>query len=347
MIKSIVFSFLLLLLISCYQASAQMVTGNWHGKINGQRAEVKIVKSGDSISGTSYYYSSQNSYRRYSIKGYFDEQTNQVVWWDDQLVEEKAGGLLKAPGKTPLLSRADFNCPGGAEMYLDGSSNEKNEEIKEGAVHLEKVYSRPVFRDEWDWVIDNFTIGANDPYLIDSVRLIAFQPKPVPQPVQMRPAPPEKGMVVIPPARKDPEPVVKTTLPPQPEIVARVPQKTIEEKFTTRKKKIFSTIPLTGDSLTLLFYDNAIVDGDSISLFLNGQMIFSHIRLSAKPYQVTLAVKDLSSENELVMVAENLGDIPPNTSYMVATMGEKRFTANLSSTEESSAVIMLRKPGEK
>ena len=318
---------------------AQMVTGIWHGKINGQKAEVKIIKSGDSITGTSYYYTSANNYRRYTIKGYFHEKTNEVIWWDDRLVEEKVGGIFNSPGKVPLLSRADFNCPGGGVMLLDGSSNEKNEEIKEGTVHLEKTYKGPLFTDEWDWVIDNFTVGTNDPYIIDSVSLIAFHPdrKPTPKaepPVAMNKRP---GMVVIPPVRE------KTEEPkPEPQKVV-VPPPSIEQKFIARKKKVFTTIPVKGDSISLSFYDNAIVDGDSISLFLDGRMIFTHIKLSDKPYTVKLAVTDLTAESELTMVAENLGDIPPNTSYMVAMVGDKRYTANLSSTEDSSAVIRLKK----
>ena len=332
--KLLLLSGFLLFLLS---SNAQMVTGVWHGKINKQNAEVKIVKSGDSITGTSYYYASFGSYRRYSIKGYFDESTNQVVWWDDQLIEQREGGLFGIPGKTPLLSRADFNCPGSGVMLLDGSSNEKNEEVKDGTVHLEKTYKGPQFRDEWDWVIDNFTAGTNDPYVIDSVSLVAFRPKtnsvPQEQPVTKISKP---GMVLIPrekekEVRPDPQPVV-----------AAVP-KTIEEKFTARKKKIFTTIPVSGDSISLQFYDNAIVDGDSISLFLDGKMLFSHIKLAAKPYTITLSVNDINEESELVMVAENLGAIPPNTSYMVALVGEHRYTANLASTEESSAVIRLRK----
>jgi hypothetical protein len=43
------------------------------------------------------------------------------------------------------------------------------------------------------------------------------------------------------------------------------------------------------------------------------------------------------------MVAENLGAIPPNTSYMVAIVGDKRFDAQLESTENSSCLIRLRK----
>ena len=44
------------------------------------------------------------------------------------------------------------------------------------------------------------------------------------------------------------------------------------------------------------------------------------------------------------MVAENLGSIPPNTSYMLAIVNEKRYEAMLKSTEETSAVIRLTKP---
>jgi hypothetical protein len=333
-------SFLLAFLLTSFLSDAQMVTGIWHGKINGQKAEVKIVKSGDSITGTSYYYTSQSNYRRYTVKGYFDEKANQVVWWDDRLVEEKASGVFSSPGKTPLLSRADFNCPGGGVMKLDGSSNEKNEEIKQGSVHLEKIYKGPVFTDEWDWVIDNFTVGANDPSIIDSVSRIAFSPNKPPvlqeePPIVMAKKP---GMVTIPPTTaKGKEPA------PEPVAVIVPPTRTMEQKFIARKKKVFTTIHVAGDSISLSFYDNAIVDGDSISLFLDGRMLFTHIKLSDKPYTVKLAVTDLGEESELVMVAENLGDIPPNTSYMVAMVGDKRHAANLSSTEDSSAVIRLKK----
>ena len=332
-------TFCLAVLFFFFAAKAQMVTGVWHGKINDQKAEIKLIKSGDSLTGTSYYYTSASNYRRYTVKGYFDERTNQAVWWDDKLVEEKAGGVFSTPGKVPLLSRADYNCPGSGVMKLDGSSNEKNEEIKQGEVHLEKTFKGPVFTDEWDWVIDNFTVGTNDPYIIDSVSLIAFHPNNQPTPkaepavvLNKKPA-----MIFVPPTKE------KTAEPkPEPVVVAQ-PQKTIEQKFISRTKKVFTTIPVSGDSVSLSFYDNAIVDGDSISLFLDGRMLFTHVRLDSKPYTVKIAATDLKSESELVMVAENLGAIPPNTSYMVAVVGGKQYAANLASTEESSAVIRLKK----
>jgi hypothetical protein len=120
--------------------------------------------------------------------------------------------------------------------------------------------------------------------------------------------------------------------------------KSIEEKFTTRDKVFIMEIPLTGDSIELRFYDNAEVDGDSISLFLNNKLIFQHIRLTEKAYIIKLPIADMQETNDLVMVAENLGSIPPNTSYMVAIAGGKRYEAILASTENSSATIRLKKP---
>ena len=115
--------------------------------------------------------------------------------------------------------------------------------------------------------------------------------------------------------------------------------KVIEEKFIERKKIFTTELPLEGDTVEIHFYDNAEIDGDSISLFMNNQLVFEHVRLSDKPHIVKFAVKDLSESNELVMVAENLGSIPPNTSYMIAYINNQRYAANLASTENSSAMI--------
>jgi len=100
---------------------------------------------------------------------------------------------------------------------------------------------------------------------------------------------------------------------------------------------------MEGDSIELRFYDNAEIDGDSISLFLNDKLVFEHIRLTEKAYIVKFAVSELGRNNELIMVAENLGSIPPNTSYMLAIVGDKRYDAYLASTENSSAMIKFVK----
>ena len=323
-----------------------MITGVWKGKINKQKTELKIIQNGDSLIGSSYYYESVDHYRRYSIKGYFDPETNEAVWWDDQLIEEKSGKLsVSIPGKIPMLSRADFNCPGGSKMMLDGSAakKENDAEIK-GEVHLDKT-NIPQFKDEWDFVIENYTTGTNDPDIIDSVSKFSERwpiNKENVKPVQdenpvviTQPAIIEKQEQKI-PTKKEQDPVVKITEQAK-------PAPTIEEKFVSRKKVLTTEIPLSGDSVELRFYDNAEIDGDSISLFLNNQLIFQHIRLLGTAYIIKLAVSELKETNELIMVAENLGSIPPNTSYMVAIVGDKRYEARLESTEGSSAMVRFVK----
>ena len=46
-------------------------------------------------------------------------------------------------------------------------------------MHLEKT-NETLFPDEWDFIIENYTAGANDPYYIDSVSSIASTPVNVP-----------------------------------------------------------------------------------------------------------------------------------------------------------------------
>jgi hypothetical protein len=104
-------------------------------------------------------------------------------------------------------------------------------------------------------------------------------------------------------------------------------------------------IPLTGDSLELRFYDNAEIDGDSIAVFFNDTMLAEHVRLSETAFTIKLPVAALLPTNDLVMVAENLGSIPPNTSLMIAIVNGRRYEARLASTENSSALIRFVKQG--
>jgi len=344
-----------ILFLACILGSfcpyAQQITGVWKGRINKQKVELKLVQQGDSLTGSVYYYQSAHVYRHYSIKGYFDPSSNEAVWWDDQLIEEKTGRFtLGLAGRSGYLSRADFNCPGEGRMMLDGKTSRKEEEDFSGEVHLNKT-GGPIFPDEWDFIIENYLVGANDPDLIDRIRTLNSQPQSQSQsqpidigtqslPVQSIPRTQDK--TIISPERVKPIENEEKKLDDLP--VAKQPAiPNIEEKFKTRKQVLVKEIPLRGDSIELRFYDNAEIDGDSISLFLNGQLIFQNIRLTGKAYTIHLAIADLKETNDLIMVAENLGSIPPNTSYMVAIVDNERYEARLESNEGSSALIRFVK----
>ncbi len=339
-LKSALLSLLLICILSVSHLTAQTITGAWKGKIGNLRTELKLVKKGDSLVGTSYYFASKTKYRRYAVKGYFDPETNSVIWWDDILLEEKGSGF---PGsnREPFLSVADFNCPGENTMLLEGKTSAKDDKDKQAGIAAMQKIDRAQFVDEWDYVLDNYLSGTNHPDIIDSVANIAFGPAPVPQGYE---AAPEPSQPVLASSEPPVVPSGSATTPPMVTISKATPLAvSIEQKFLKRSNKLQTVIPIKNEKIELRFYDNAQIDGDSIALFLNGNLLFKNIRLTDQPYTVYLDANDLQDDNELVMVAENLGSIPPNTSFMVAIVGTKRYEARLYANENSSALIRFIK----
>ncbi len=338
-------------------AHAQPVSGVWRGKVikgNGPFAttyklEVKLIRNADSITGTSYYFANANNYYRYSIKGYFDAVDGSVHWWDDILIEQKGNSFASGSlNKQPLTIQTDFNCPGSGVMKLDGKA--ETTEGKEMLVFLDKQ-DEPLFADGWNELIAEWYYGGADPERIEEVGQAQIK-----QPSSAGPPSSESSTAAAEkqaPEQGKQKPVVEAPTKPavaiadpseKREIIPPVIMKqTNEQKYETRKRVVQSTLPLAGDSVELQFYDNAEIDGDSISLFLNGKMIFEHVKLSAEPFVVKFNVNEIPANAELAMVAENLGSIPPNTAFMMAYAGGQRYTARLESTEITTAVIRFQK----
>ncbi|MEJ7684050.1 MAG: hypothetical protein WKG06_40595 [Segetibacter sp.] len=88
-------------------------------------------------------------------------------------------------------------------------------------------------------------------------------------------------------------------------------------------------------------YDNGEIDGDRISVYHNNELIVSNKMLTDKPISFTIHADEDSPTHEFVMVAENLGSIPPNTSLMIITAGDKRYELFVTSTEQKNAVVRI------
>jgi hypothetical protein len=91
--------------------------------------------------------------------------------------------------------------------------------------------------------------------------------------------------------------------------------------------------------IRLDFYDNAQIDGDIITVLLNNQPLASNQKLTAKPITLEIKVDLNNKEQEVTMVAENLGDIPPNTALLIITVGTKKYQLYLTSTEKKNAQV--------
>ncbi|HLK29292.1 MAG TPA: hypothetical protein VKT28_11995 [Puia sp.] len=112
-----------------------------------------------------------------------------------------------------------------------------------------------------------------------------------------------------------------------------------------RKTEIIRSIDFKSDSLTLVLYDNGTVDGDTVSVVLNDEVIIPKQGLSERAYRKVIRIPpELGDSLKLVMYAENLGSIPPNTGLLIVEDGsdrqEIRFEGDL---KKSSAVILRRK----
>jgi hypothetical protein len=133
------------------------------------------------------------------------------------------------------------------------------------------------------------------------------------------------------------------TLPPVTIIQRKVINYVIEREFTERQDVISDEIEVEGDSLNVDFYDNGEIDGDSISIFYNKQLVAFHQKLSSRSVHFDLVLDSAKSINELTMFAENLGSIPPNTALMVIDDGKNKFNIRLSSSLEKNATIRIKR----
>jgi hypothetical protein len=87
------------------------------------------------------------------------------------------------------------------------------------------------------------------------------------------------------------------------------------------------------------FYDNAEIDGDSITVTVNEQVIVSHQRLGLKPITVRVKVDLEHPEQEVTMIGENMGTIPPNTALLIVTAGNRRYQLFLASNGKKNAQV--------
>jgi hypothetical protein len=111
--------------------------------------------------------------------------------------------------------------------------------------------------------------------------------------------------------------------------------------LTKRANPLVKQIETEAGEIKLDLYDNGEIDGDTVSIYHNNTLLVAHAKLSQKPISVRIAVDAANPHHELIMVAENLGSIPPNTSLMIVTTTTKRYEVFISSSEQKNAKVVL------
>ncbi len=137
----------------------------------------------------------------------------------------------------------------------------------------------------------------------------------------------------------------KDTLPKKitPRNIEVVTEKIPLNSFEKRNNTILQTVEVENPIVYIEIYDNGEIDGDSISLFYNGKVLLAHKMLSTQPIKLDLPINN-DEVNELVMYADNLGTIPPNTALMIVMDGNKRYEVRMTSDLKKSGTIRFIHP---
>jgi len=325
--------------------SAQVVTGAWYGHAdvqmggglhNNYLTELVIKQKGTKVEGIFGYYF-RDKYQSFFIHGQYNPKTREVtilniplIYFNSNstvngvecstdfrgvLINNKMGSAVRGTFYPDQKYRYTF--PDIKVSYMLDKSDNQHDSLANRVAENSRVW-KP---QEDDIVID---VTAGTPSTATAVNL-----------------PP-----AIQPVRPDSVAAIVSTTPP-PSLIkvdsAVEDRKRITESFNTRKAVLNREFVVESDSVRLSFYDNGDIDGDSISVFVNNQLVLPHQELAAKAFNIYLHLDSTREVNEISMFAENLGTIPPNTALMVLTDGKNRYEVFLSSSLTENATIRVRR----
>ena len=249
--------------------------------------------------------------------------------------------LLTKPGTINALAKND---PKEGKIKLKTAANnssvavpEKVKEIK-GAVSKEKITATIILASAKP--SNKITTPSNAPAkpISKTTTVSPTVTKPVvalvKQPAPAKPVASVKAATVIPAAGK---PVV---LRPAPVNITVAPALDLAKRKIETIQQLF----IESDSLQFTLYDNGEVDGDTVSIILNGKTIVSRQGLTTTAFTKTVYITpDLGDTIQLIMYAENLGALPPNTGLLVLQYDNKRQEIRFSGDLNKNAAITLKR----
>ena len=326
------FTLISLLLLST-SVQAQKLTGIWRGYFSAANGifrddigeemykyEVQIDQQSDnSAKGVTYSYKSTVFYGKSTMQGIYTASSKNLIIKELKLVELKIGSNSEPCLMTCYL---DYVKIGKLEV-LQGtfiSTNAKNKkDCGSGKVYLERVLKS-------DFELEEFLA----------------HPKPAAPITQQRP--------MVKPSNKDSDIVnrdnetdntantIKTTVPENKKsTTTNVTPKVLVQRDNFLIKRILTSEPIVKVEL----FDNGTIDNDTISLYHNNEQVIIKGKLNYQPLTYSFNCGNEPVNHELILVAENLGEIPPNTAIMVVTIGKKRQEIFLTSDEKKNAKIII------
>ncbi len=313
--------------------------------------EVQIAETNGRMEGASYSYQQRQFYGKTTIVGKFNASSKAVNFVEDKLVEWTTEDANT--GVCYFTCKLEYSKEGNDE-YLIGTYTSKSNtggDCGGGKIYLTKVTETEFKKEESLVKRENELKKKNDPK--PNVP-IENKPKPQvappvviakPKPQKVKPNPP----IVKVEEKPKPKPNLNTTVtsPPivkkdsTPPVVKVTPMAPKPQILKQRDNEVVRTIATSAPEIRIELYDNGEVDGDTITVYHNNQVIANRQRLTTKPIVITLKNSAADPKHELTMVANNLGEIPPNTALMIVKAGGQRYEIRIVSSEQKNAVVIF------
>ena len=139
------------------------------------------------------------------------------------------------------------------------------------------------------------------------------------------------------------KPVVSAPPPPRPKPTPVVAPNSASD-LGKRNIETIQTVFFKTDSLVLTLYDNGEVDGDTVSVVINGRVFMGRKGLTTKPISDTYYITEETGDSlQMIMYAENLGTIAPNTGLLIVQDGRDRYEIRFSGDLTKNAAIIFKR----
>src|SRR6185503_290196 len=341
----------------CILSSAQNLTGIWRGYFitdDGQqyRFETQIDQKNNVLTGVTYSYQDKKFYGKCTMTGNFSKGAATALIQEIKTIEVRMSLSSSACIQKCLLTYAKS----GKEEFLEGTFTsiiEKTDTLRDikrgddcggGKMVLRKVatsdfYVEPFLRKKTP--VNNPPLVKNDPPVTTNKNTTTKPTTKTTVNNTQKKNDQQNKTVLIKPKM---DTVKKADIdPPKADPKKEITVKSkMPEVLKSRENSLVQTLTINSETVVVKLYDNGQIDNDTISVFLDNQLVLSKKKLTASALTINLKMDESNAEHELVMVAENLGEIPPNTSLMVVTAGDQRFEVRITSTEQKNAMVRFK-----
>jgi hypothetical protein len=331
------------------QKSYNPITGKFEEDRNNKyKYEIQINNLlSNALEGVTYSYLNTSFYGKASLQGIFADETKNILIKETKMLELKISGAAQPCLMTCYL---DYIKDGKKEILKGDytSQNMRNKgECGDGIVYLEKV-------PDTEFEKEAFLLKPINPLNnLANTKKEAPKNKTIPKNAGVN----EKDNTTSTTTKSRFKPGAEDALVQNKKIIAsekateknefekkiKEPRKenTVVKELEDRKNKLIKTLYVNEGELEIELYDNGQIDNDTVSIYHNGNPVILRGRLSTQPLQVKINVSAENPIHELIMVADNLGSIPPNTALMLVKAGKKTYEVFLTSDLQLNAKIVF------